>query len=48
MSELKHPNIITLYGTAAKDPHLYIVMGWFCNMHYVWMSVIHHYGLHEV
>ena len=29
MSELKHPNIITLYGTVSKDPNLYIVMGWF-------------------
>ena len=29
MSDLKHHNIIKLHGTASKDPHLYIVLGWF-------------------
>ena len=27
LSELNHPNIITLYGTASNDRHLYIVLG---------------------
>ena len=24
-----HANIVTLFGTASRDPYLYIVMGWF-------------------